>query len=269
MATPQNISARNLHAFFSTDSLSTNSEEHQAQSNLPHIQSRPAVQNDAWQLKNYSAARNYEVALDEKALISHHGNQQRIANVVANLREKKISTNPTASPTEFRKMIEASLEIVLIDANFDSSPYLSKTSNPSHENFIHGYGKYLLYGDDNHDAPFCLQYFHFSPGQKTPLHDHPVPCISLVVRGQLVERHYLALSTSEARKTEITSRGYYDRKSILDTNQSNIHSLKNKQNEISGSVHFYYMDGDLASRAVKTIYQKAPQNGNPLLNNVQ
>ena len=168
--------------------------------------------------------------------------------------------HPDATPAEFRKQVESEIESILKDAAFDTSPYRSKTADPDDSAFIHGYGKYLLYGDDNANSPFCLQYFHFAPGQKTPVHDHPVPCISLVVRGQLVERHYAAVSTAEARKTSSTSRACLDRKSILDVSLPNIHSLKNKHTGFAGSVHFYYIDGDLNSRAVKSVYQKARQH---------
>ena len=64
--------------------------------------------------------------------------------------------HPVATPAGFRKFIEASLEKVLIEAEFETSAYRCKITDPSDSSFIHGYGKYLLYGDDNGGAPFCL-----------------------------------------------------------------------------------------------------------------
>ena len=267
MSFPQSISYRIPLPLNPQQVFLKNSEASQLAIPIPTIYSRPFIQNDVWQLKNSAAARNYEVALDTASYESHFDNQQRIAKAIVELREKFFMEHPVATPAGFRKYIEASLESVLTDAAFDASPYLCKISDPSDDSFIHGYGKYLLYGDDNDGAPFCLQYFNFAPGQKTPLHDHPVPCVSLVVKGQITERHYEALSATEALKTQITTRNHFDRKSILDISQPNIHSLKNKQAQHAGSVHFYYMDGDVTSRAVKTIFQKAPQNGFPVIRN--
>ena len=267
MAISQSNTLRTSFQINSQQVFLNNSGTSPLQIPTPHIYSRPVIQNDVWQLKNTAAARNYEVSLDTTSYKIHLDNQQRVAKVIVELREKFFMEHPVATPAGFRKYIEASLESVLTDAAFDASPYLCKISDPSDDSFIHGYGKYLLYGDDNDGAPFCLQYFNFAPGQKTPLHDHPVPCVSVVVKGQITERHYEALSATEARKTRITTRDYFDRKSILDISQPNIHSLKNKQAQHAGSVHFYYMDGDVTSRAVKTIFQKAPQNGFPIIRN--
>jgi predicted metal-dependent enzyme (double-stranded beta helix superfamily) len=269
MAIPQSITPRSSFQTTSSEDFLHHSEPKSLDISIPHIYSRPFFQNDVWQLKNTAAARNYEVALDRRSYIVHFNNQQRIAKVIIGCQEKFYMEHPVATPAGFRKFLEASIEKVLIEAEFDTSPYVCKITDPSDHGFIHGYAKYLLYGDDNDGAPFCLQYFHFAPGQKTPLHDHPVACVSFVVKGQIVERHYQALSATEARKTRITNRDFFDRKSILDLSQPNIHSLKNKQTRHAGSVHFYYMDGDVTSRAVKTIYQKAPQNGFPILRNLQ
>ncbi len=267
MAIPQSIRPRASFQVSSAQDFSSNLDHTPIQISIPHVSSRPFIQHDIWQSKNISAARTYEVTLDRTAYEVHFDNQQRIAKVIVGLREKFFMEHPVATPAGFRKFIASSLETVLTDAFFDTHYYLCKTSDPSDDNFMHGYGKYLLYGDDNDGAPFCLQYFHFSPGQKTPLHDHPVPCISLVVKGEILERHYVALSATEARKTAKSARAFFDRKSILDVSQPNIHSLKNKQTSHAGSVHFYYMDGDVMSRAVKTIYQKAAQQDYPVIKN--
>lgn len=269
MAIPQSITNRNSFQITSPQDFSNTSEPSPMQISIPQLYSRSLFQHDIWQFKNTAAARNYEVALDRNSYETHFNNQQRIAKVITGLLEKFYMEHPVATPAGFRKFLEASIEKVLIEAEFDTSPYRCKITDPSDSSFIHSYGKYLLYGDDNDGAPFCLQYFHFAPGQKTPLHDHPVACVSLVVKGQIVERHYQAVSATEARKTQITTRDYFDRKSILDLSQPNIHSLKNKQTSFAGSVHFYYMDGDVTSRAVKTIYQKAPQNGFSIRRNLQ
>lgn len=269
MAITQSITNRDPSQLYSDQGFLNHSEPNPLEISIPHIYSRPFIQHDVWQLKNNAAARNYEVALDRSSYETHFYNQQRIAAVIKGRQEKFFMEHPVATPAGFRKFLEASLDKILTEAEFDVSPYVSKITDPSDNGFIHGYGKYLLYGDDNEGAPFCLQYFHFAPGQKTPLHDHPVACVSLVVKGQIVERHYQAVSATEARKTQITHRDYFDRKSILDLSAPNIHSLKNKQISHAGSVHFYYMDGDVTSRAVKTIYQKAPQNGFPVIRNLQ
>jgi predicted metal-dependent enzyme (double-stranded beta helix superfamily) len=269
MAIPQSITPRTSLQVISELDFSNSSEPSPMQISIPHLYSRSLFQHDVWQFKNTAAARNYEVALDRSSYETHFNNQQKIAKVVIGCQEKFFMEHPVATPAGFRKFLEASIEKVLFDAAFDTSPYLCKITDPSDNGFIHGYGKYLLYGDDNDGAPFCLQYFHFAPGQKTPLHDHPVACVSLVVKGRIVERHYQPLSATQARKTRISNRDYFDRKSILDLSQPNIHSLKNKQTSHAGSVHFYYMDGDVTSRAVKTIYQKASQNGFPVIRNLQ
>ena len=226
-------------------------------SEIVRMQSRSSNAPETWRLKNFSASQDYEVALDEKPLEAHRANQQRIAQIIAKRREAFFLKNPNASAADFRKEVESSLETVLKDAGFDAAPYISKAGQPDDPGFIHGYGKYLLYGDDNVDAPYCLQYFHFSPGQKTPIHDHPIPCISLVVRGQLLERRYSPTSNSEARKIAALPRPYLDKQSFLDISLPNIHSLKNKHSEFAGSVHFYYIDGAIMSRAVKTVYQQS------------
>jgi predicted metal-dependent enzyme (double-stranded beta helix superfamily) len=269
MATPQPINSRPISSLDVSQSTANDPNSSKSHHDSPRMRARPTIPLEPWQLKNSAAAANYEVVLNEQSRAGHQKNQQRIATIIANKREKYYQANSKASSTEFRKYIEESIESILNESQFDTSPYVSKVTNPTDGNFIHGYGKYLLYGEDNHGAPFCFQYFHFAPGHKTPLHDHPVPCISLVVRGQLVERHYSAISTTEARKTEITYRGYHNKQSIIDISLPNIHSLKNKHSEISGSVHFYHMDGDVSSRAVKTIYQKAPQNEQPIIRNMQ
>ena len=269
MATPQSISIRITSINDANNTYTVGSNTSNYRDDSPRMRSHTTTAPESWQLKNKAAAANYEVALDEHSYAAHQKNQQRIAEAIGKAREKFYLANPTATASEFRKTIQESIEIILKEAQFDTSPYVSKVTNPTEENFIHGYGKYLLYGEDNHDAPFCLQYFHFAPGHKTPLHDHPVPCISLVVRGQLVERQYEAISTTKARKTEISYRGLYNRKNILDTSLPNIHSLKNKQSEFSGSIHFYHMDGDINNRAVKIVYQKAPQDGSHVVRNMQ
>lgn len=260
MAIPNSTGTQSLRVFDTSPLISLPLREQTSRSVSPRMAFRPPAKLEIWKHKNQSAAQNYEAALDDKALHEHQGNQQRIAKAIAELREKFFETHPDGSAAAFRKQVESSLETLLTETGFDTSPYLSKTTDPDAEGFIHGYGKYLLYGDDNLDAPFCLQYFHFSPGQKTPIHDHPVPCISLVVRGQLTERYYSAVSATEARKTAITPRACLDRKSILDVSLPNIHSLKNKYGGAAGSVHFYYIDGDINGRAVRTVYQKARHN---------
>ncbi len=262
MAMPNSVGTQSPRTVDASRIITNTLREQPCRPSSPRLAYRLPVQPETWKYKNFSASQNYEAALGEPALHAHLGNQQRIAQAIAELREKFAEANPDGSPAEFRKRVESSLETLLAEAAFDTSPYLSKTTNPDAEGFIHGYGKYLLYGDDNLDAPFCLQYFHFSPGQKTPIHDHPVPCISLVVRGQLAERHYSAVSATEARKTGIAPRAFLDRKSILDVGVPNIHSLKNKYGDVAGSVHFYYIDGDINSRAVRTVYQKAARDSN-------
>ncbi len=190
MAIPHSITTRSSFQITSSEDFLHHSEPKSLDISIPHIYSRPFFQNDVWQLKNTAAARNYEVALDRRSYIVHFNNQRRIAKVIIGWQEKFYMEHPVATPAGFRKFIEASLEKVLIEAEFETSPYRCKITDPSGSSFIHGYGKYLLYGDDNGGAPFCLQYFHFAPSQKTPLHDHPVACVSLVVKGQIVERHY-------------------------------------------------------------------------------
>ena len=232
----------------------------------PRLHSRAASLPEETSKKLDYAYRNYEVQLEGEKLQMHRANQAHISGLITALHRDFFLAQPDADAADFRAHVNASLEMIIRDANFDTSPYQSKINNKQEDGYLNGYGKYLLYGDENNDAPFCLQYFHFSSGQKTPIHDHPVPCISLVTRGNLHERHYTNISPGLARKTQITARSQNDRKNILDVSKPNIHSLKNKGTQAAGSVHFYYMDGGHNSRAVKTIYQKAEQGNKNSLN---
>jgi hypothetical protein len=184
MSIPQSFSTRQSGDFVSPDGLPSPLEGTQTQTAPIRLTSRPSPPPDIWRQKNTSASQHYEAALDEKSHEGHRSNQERIAQGIASLRDVFVQDHPDGAPADFRKVVESSLEAILKTAEFDTSPYTSKISQQDDADFIHGYGKYLLYGADNLDAPFCLQYFHFSPGQKTPIHDHPVPCTSLVVRGQ-------------------------------------------------------------------------------------
>lgn len=116
---------------------------------------------------------------------------------------------------------------------------------------IHGYGKYLLFTNPDTAQPYCLQLFAFAVGQKTPIHDHPCECMSVLLKGNLLERFY-KVDTENPNKVQkidkvprsVGSTG------LIDLGHLDIpHSLKNKANAYSGdappsetmaiSVHLY------------------------------
>lgn len=187
----------------------------------------------------------------------HLANKQRLSSAIADLREAFFQANPNSQGPAFREHLHQQLSEVLRHAAIDASPYAARCAEREQPDHLHGYGKFLLYREDNAGAPFCLQYFHFEPGQKTPLHDHPVACISVVARGVLRERLYDAAGDGLVRKSGSRDRGMDNKAAILDLAVSNIHSLKNKSLEPAASVHLYFMDGELQHRAVKTLYKEA------------
>ena len=143
------------------------------------------------------------------------------------------------------------LYAVLRQARFNPDIYL-----PRDAHHPQGYGKYLLYTDGKADVPYCLQIFAFGGGQKTPIHDHPCECVSVVFKGQLKERLYRALPDGAVRKYAKRHR-HPGSSEALNPQQPNIHSIKNRSSDAGAvSVHLYLLDGVGRPAAVKNIYSQ-------------
>ena len=126
MTTPQTIHTGFTSIIDASNSTDNDPNISKSQHDSPRMRSRPTIPLESWQLKNRAAAANYEVTLNEQSRAGHQKNQQRIAMIIANEREKYYLENPKALPTEFRKYIEESIESILNESQFDTSPYVSK-----------------------------------------------------------------------------------------------------------------------------------------------
>jgi predicted metal-dependent enzyme (double-stranded beta helix superfamily) len=216
----------------------------------------PGVTRPDERIRNAAPAPKYQEPqnLDQQAI--HLANKERLSGAIADLRQRFFMERPQAQGREFQARLRQELPAVLERAEIDTSPYAARCDERGQPDFINGYGKFFLHGEENAGAVFCLQYFHFEPGQKTPLHDHPVACISVVARGSLRERHYDAVGEGLARKRQHRDRDIGDMATILNLDVGNIHSLKNKGSQVAASVHLYFMDGQVQHRAVKTVYKE-------------
>jgi predicted metal-dependent enzyme (double-stranded beta helix superfamily) len=231
----------NLHAFNPATSPNT----------LLHSRSTSSL-SDAQRSSLDEARGLYEVPLTDDLLASHADNQERVAAAI----HAYFESQPGVVPAQDRPaQLAKDLYDVLVRAGFNPDIYLPK--DPSH---VHGYGKYLLYTDGNAGVPYCLQIFAFGGGQKTPIHDHPCECTSVVLKGTLRERLYHAVDDGTARKYKKQQRPTGSKES-LDPGGPNIHSIKNAaQDAPAVSVHLYLLDGVEHQAAVNRLYQRVPKS---------
>ncbi|MEY3201522.1 MAG: hypothetical protein RIR70_1072 [Pseudomonadota bacterium] len=193
------------------------------------------------------ARKNYEVPLPADLGQGHAENQQRVAQAIG----AWFDAQPGVVFAQDRPArLAEHLYTLLKEARFNPDVYL-----PRDAHHPMGYGKYLLYTDDNAGLPYCLQVFAFSGGQKTPIHDHPCECTSVVFQGTLKERLYRALPDGTAFKYAKRHRAAGSTEA-LHPNVPNIHSLKNNSQEAGAvSVHLYRLDGVGAPAAVQSVYR--------------
>lgn len=133
--------------------------------------------------------------------------------------------------TDFRQLLRTRLPELLVELVREDKLNLSIYREKSEG--VHGYSKFLLFTNPNPDHKYCLQLFAFAPFQKTPIHDHPCECMSVVVQGELSERFYGSVSTvggpASAEKTHSKPRPIGS-SGILDLAHLDVpHSLKNKK----------------------------------------
>jgi predicted metal-dependent enzyme (double-stranded beta helix superfamily) len=205
----------------------------------------------AAQRESLDSARGlYEVPLPEQRLQEHADNQERAAGAIHQFFENQ---RGAVLPQDRPARLAEYLFEVLQEAGFDPDVYVPR--DPGH---AHGYGKYLLYTDGNHGVPYCLQIFACGQNQKTPIHDHPVDCTSVVVKGWLRERFYRAQPDGRAFKTSKHERGVGSTAS-LKPNEPNIHSIKNASDQAAVSVHLYRLDGVGRPAAVEAVFERTPK----------
>ena len=201
------------------------------------------------QRRSLDAARAlYEVPLPLDRMDHHSENQARVAAAI----DAFFAAQPgVVLPQDRPAVLARELYRVLRQAGFNPDVYLPR--NPAE---AHGYGKYLLFTDLNDGAPFCLQVFAFGGDQKTPIHDHPCECTSVVVKGVLRERLYRPLPDGGAFKYAKRHRPTGSAES-LHPGGPNIRSIKNvSSSQGAVSVHLYRLDGVGVPAAVKEVYQR-------------
>lgn len=196
--------------------------------------------------KLLAARQKYEVALPAPDLALHLQNQTRVADAVLSFKANLVQQNPGISPEAVRLHIEENISQVIEAAKLDLIPYRVKGKG------THDYGKYLMYTDDNRGAPFCFQFFRFDAHQKTPIHDHPCACTSLVIFGQVRERTY-EMVAEQLQKVKKEDRDAGSSRTIdLETNHP--HSIKNGGGAPAGTLHVYRIDGVEKVAAVRTVF---------------
>jgi len=203
--------------------------------------------------KLLAAREKYEVRLSPADLARHVQNQAHIANAVQDFKNGLVQEDANISPQAIRLLVEENIASILQKAEFDPHPYRAKGSG------VHDYGKYLVYTDENRGAPFCFQFFRFNDHQKTPIHDHPCDCTSLVVFGQVRERHYEKIA-GQLIKTKKEDRFPGSRRAI-DMQANQPHSIKNSSDAPAGTLHVYRIDGVEQAAAVRTIFSASDVHG--------
>lgn len=193
----------------------------------------------------------YEPPLPADLLSRHNGNQARVAEAIHAFFDRQ----PGLVLAQDRPRVLAEhLMRVLQEARFDADCY-----RPRAPEAPQGYGKYLLYTEtDTHTSlPFCLQVFAFGAAQKTPIHDHPCACTSVVFKGRLKERFYTPHAEGQAVKYHKRWRTEGSR-DTLQPHAPNTHSLKTPPDEGAVSVHLYLLDGVSQPAAVGQVFRRAP-----------
>ena len=214
---------------------------------LLHSSSSTQLSDD--QRKSLDSARSlYEVPLPNDLLHRHADNQERVAAAI----HAYFDAQPgVVLPQDRPSKLAEDLYGVLKSSGFNPDIYL-----PKDRDHVNGYGKYLLYTDGNGGVPFCLQIFAFGGGQKTPIHDHPCECTSVVFKGALKERLYRPLSDGTAFKYTKKCRATGSTEALKPSGP-NIHSIKNVSDDNPAlSVHLYRLDGVGRPAAVKNLYQR-------------
>ncbi len=182
-----------------------------------------------------------------KSTLTHSRcNQARVARAVTTFMEQARCLDPQMSATLLRTRVENNIGAILATAQFDPALYRAREAN------VRGYGKYLIYSDDNDGAPFCFQFFRFDRHQKTPVHDHPCACTSVLVFGKVRERHY-AVVDGKLIKTGKEDRTAGCWRSI-DMAVNLPHSIKNGSGEPAGTLHVYHIDGVKNAAAVRSVF---------------
>jgi len=189
-------------------------------------------------------AINYEPKLTQKEFDLHVQNRQRVNSSIQKFTETLPSGLDAAG---IRSAIEKNMASILKDAKFDPDVYPLPAEYPKEkgdEKGINAYSKLLLAKSPaGSKAPYCMQIFVFSEKQKTPIHDHPVECTSLCVKGAPLHRSYVIGEDGKPEKQKdlsITRHEWEAAKVFPD--QPNIHSIKAKSGPVV-TVHFYHMDG--------------------------
>jgi hypothetical protein len=202
----------------------------------------------------------YEPNLTPMEFESHVQNRQRVDSAIRNCIE---SLPSSLGAVGIRSAIEENMASILKEAKFDPDIYPLPKEYPREkgdEKGVNAYSKFLLAKSDGASkAPYCMQIFVFADNQKTPIHDHPVECTSLCVKGSPLHRSYVIGENGKPEKQKELSitREVWEAAKVF-PDKPNIHSIKAKQGPVV-TVHFYYMDGVSDSkdgfdqtRAVKT-----------------
>jgi predicted metal-dependent enzyme (double-stranded beta helix superfamily) len=198
------------------------------------------------------ADRLYQIQLSPEQRAVHDEN---VARFSAELKARRAEGGSLAHcscealPEEVAKQLFEMFQKI----GFNPGPY-----QPKDPKALAGYGKYLLFTDENAGTPFCVQVFGFAPGQKTPIHDHPCECVSLVVEGEIRERAYDTFD-GKAVKTGKEDRGA-GHQAFLRPGEPNTHSIKNRSDSRAVTAHVYLIDGVGRTAAVKTVFDKATKN---------
>ncbi len=194
-----------------------------------------------------------ERMLSPRAMLLHHRNQDRFAHALQSF----LATIPNPTGLDAYALLAPRLHEVLTQAGFDPSIYRPKDDS------VHGYGTFGLLAQPDPAEPFCVQVFCFQPGQKTPIHDHPCECTSVVALGTVTERAYQAKQASTGTSTQLEkinrTRRDVGHSARLTPEAPNIHSLRYPKHDgpntpYSVTVHAYRIDGATQYNAVKRIY---------------
>lgn len=115
-----------------------------------------------------------------------------------------------------------------------------------------GFTRNLLFGDERMGAWALV----WSPGARTPIHDHHCSCCFAVLTGAMREMSFNAISETHAVKIgEVLHRAGYVA-SMMPTGP-NIHQMVNDGAQEAISIHIYGYDHRRHSSSVDRVYQQA------------
>jgi predicted metal-dependent enzyme (double-stranded beta helix superfamily) len=110
----------------------------------------------------------------------------------------------------------------------------------------------MLFGDEQMGAWALV----WSPGARTPVHDHHCSCCFAVLTGTIREISFNAISDTHAIKTDEVLRDAGYIASMMPTGP-NIHQMVNDGPQEAVSIHIYGYDHRRHSSSVHRVYQQA------------